>query len=276
MPLEITARTSLCLIIGDPVSHSLSPAMHNAAYAHLGIQFVMGAAHVTPEGLVDAIKGVRALGIRGLAVTMPHKVSIMPLLDAVVPTAQAIGAVNTVVVENGVLTGFNTDWLGILRPLEQRTPLKGKAVALLGAGGAAQAALHACQSQGASVTIFNRTIEKAKTIAERFGCAVLPLTDVMELGAFDIIINTTSVGMDPNRNQSPIPQSAICKHHIVFETIYSPARTQLIQMSEAVGAQTITGLEMFLEQGAAQFQLHTGVKAPRAEMEKILKAALGR
>jgi len=218
---------------------------------------------------------VRALGIRGLAVTMPHKVSIMPLLDAVVPTAQAIGAVNTVVVENGVLTGFNTDWLGILRPLEQRTPLKGKAVALLGAGGAAQAALHACQSQGASVTIFNRTIEKAKTIAERFGCAVLPLTDVMELGAFDIIINTTSVGMDPNRNQSPIPQSAICKHHIVFETIYSPVKTKLLQLSEDVGAQTITGLEMFLEQGVAQFQLHTGVKAPREEMEKILRASLG-
>lgn len=276
MPLEITARSFLCLIIGDPVSHSLSPAMHNAAYAHAGIDFVMGAAHVTAEGLVEAIKGVRALGIRGLAVTMPHKVAIMPLLDAVDPTAQAIGAVNTVVLENGVLTGFNTDWLGILRPLEQRTTLRGKAVALLGAGGAAQAALHACQSQGASVTIFNRTVEKAQMIAERFGCAVQPLTDATGLSTFDVIINTTAVGMDPNRNQSPIPQSAIRKHHIVFETIYSPAKTKLIQMSEDVGSQTITGLEMFLEQGVAQFQLHTGVKPPREEMEKILKAALGR
>jgi shikimate dehydrogenase len=274
MPLEVTARSSLCLIIGDPVSHSLSPAMHNAAYAHAGIPFVMSAAHVTTESLADAIRGVRALGIRGLAVTMPHKVAIIPMLDAVVPTAQAIGAVNTVVLENGVLTGFNTDWLGILRPLEQRTVLRGKRVALLGAGGAAQAALHACTSQGATVTIFNRTVERAQPIAERFGCTVLPLADAVDLANFDVIINTTAVGMDPNRDQSPIPESAICKHHIIFETIYAPARTKLIQLGEQVGAQTITGLEMFLEQGVAQFQLHTGVKAPREEMEKILRSSL--
>jgi shikimate dehydrogenase len=248
--------------------------MHNAAYAVAGIPFIMGAAHVTGESLADAIRGVRALGIRGLAVTMPHKVAIIPMLDAVVPTAQAIGAVNTVVLENGVLTGFNTDWLGILRPLEQRTILRGKRVALLGAGGAAQAALHACTSQGATVTIFNRTVEKAQPIAERFGCAVLPLADAVDLANFDVIINTTAVGMDPNRDQSPIPQSAICKHHIIFETIYSPAKTKLVQLGEQVGAQTITGLEMFLEQGVAQFQLHTGVKASREEMEKILRSSL--
>ncbi len=275
MPLNITAHSSLCLIIGDPVSHSLSPAMHNAAYASAGLNFVMAAAHVKAEGLQDALKGVKSLGIRGLAVTMPHKVTIMPLLDTLVPTAQAIGAVNTVVMENGILTGFNTDWLGILRPLEQRTPVKGKTVALLGAGGAAQAALYACTSQGAQVTLFNRTVEKALAIAERFGSKVLPLNEATDLSHFDIIINTTSVGMSPNTNQSPIPQSAIRKHHIVFETIYSPAKTKLIQWSEEIGARTITGFEMFLEQGAAQFQLHTGVKAPREEMEKILRSSLG-
>jgi len=275
MPLDINARSSLCLIIGDPVSHSLSPAMHNAAYASEGVNFVMAAAHVNAEGLVDALKGARALRIRGLSVTMPHKVAIMPLLDVVVPTAQAIGAVNTVVMEDGILTGFNTDWLGILRPLEQRTIVRGKSVALLGAGGAAQAALYACTSQGAQVTVFNRTVEKAVPIAERFGCKVLPLDEASDLSHFDVIVNTTAVGMAPNISHSPIPQSAIQKHHIVFETIYSPAKTKLVQWSEEIGAQTITGLEMFLEQGAAQFQLHTGVKAPRELMEKILRSSLG-
>ena len=273
--LDITARSSLCLIIGDPVSHSLSPSMHNAAYVSAGLPFVMAGAHVRAEGLPDALRGMRALGIRGFAVTMPHKVAILPLLDVVDPIAQTIGAVNTVVNDNGVLTGFNTDWLGILRPLERTIDLKARTVALLGAGGAAQAALYACTSEGASVTIFNRSVEKASAIAEKFGCAVRSLDAATDLSTFDIIINTTSVGMSPNLDQSPISESAIRKHHIIFETIYAPNVTTLLKVSQIVGAQTITGLEMFLEQGVAQFQLHTGVKAPRNEMEKILRNALG-
>jgi shikimate dehydrogenase len=249
--------------------------MHNAAYARAGLPFVMAGAHVRAEELADALKGARALGIRGLAVTMPHKVSIMPLLDAVDPVAHAIGAVNTVVNNNGVLTGCNTDWLGILRPLEQRISLKDRSVAILGAGGAAQAAVYACIEQGASVTVFNRSIEKAAMMSEKFGCKVSPLDAISSLSPFDAIINTTSVGMAPDLEDCPIPESAIEKHHIVFETIYAPRVTKLLRVSQNVGAQTITGLEMFLEQGIAQFQLHTGVKAPRDEMEKILRTALG-
>ena len=275
MNLEITARSALCLIIGDPVSHSLSPAMHNAGYARAQLPFVMAGAHVRADDLAEAVKGIRALGVKGLAVTMPHKVAIMPLLDAVDPVAQAIGAVNTVVNHDGVLTGFNTDWLGILRPLEQKISLKDRSVAILGAGGAAQAAIYACTERGAAVTIFNRTPEKAAVISERFGCKISPLDKAHSLSEFDIIINTTSVGMAPDLDQSPIPETAIHKHHIVFETIYAPRITKLIQSSQTVGAQTITGLDMFLEQGLAQFQLHTGVKAPREEMEKILRNALG-
>ena len=275
MQLEISARSSLCLIIGDPVSHSLSPAMHNAAYAAGRLPFVMTGAHVRAEGLTDAIKGMRALGIRGLAVTMPHKVAIMELLDAVDPIAATIGAVNTVVNENGKLTGYNTDWLGILRPLERRTSLKGKRVALLGAGGAAQAALYACSTQGASVAIFNRSLDKAESIATRFGASVHSLENTEELSAFDVIINTTSVGMAPDIDASPIPQSALSRNQIIFETIYAPITTTLLTMSERVGATTISGDEMFLEQGVAQFQLHTGVKAPREEMEKIVRSSLG-
>ena len=275
MPLEISARSSLCTVIGDPVAHSLSPAMHNAAYAAARLPFVMAGAHVRAEGLPDAIKGMRALGIRGLAVTMPHKVAIMELLDEVDPVAATIGAVNTVVNESGKLTGYNTDWLGILRPLEQRTSLKGKKVALLGAGGAAQAALYACSTEGATVTIFNRSIDKAESIAERFGASVRSLEKTEELSAFDIIINTTSVGMSPDVDASPVPESALAKDQIVFETIYAPITTKLLRISERIGANTIPGLDMFLEQGAAQFHLHTGVKAPREEMEKILRNSLG-
>ncbi len=275
MQLEISARSSLCLVIGDPVSHSLSPAMHNAAYAAVRLPFVMAGSQVRSEGLADAIKGMRALGIRGLAVTMPHKVAIMELLDEVDPIAAAIGAVNTVVNENGKLTGYNTDWLGILRPLEQRTSLKGKRVALLGAGGAAQAALYACSTKGASVAIFNRSVDKAESIAARFNASVRPLENSDELSSFDIIINTTSVGMAPDVEISPVPESALTQDQIVFETIYAPVTTKLLRMSDRVGAKTIPGLDMFLEQGTAQFHLHTGVKAPKEEMEKILRNSLG-
>jgi shikimate dehydrogenase len=249
--------------------------MHNAAYAAARLPFVMAGAHVRAEGLPDAIKGMRALGIRGLAVTMPHKVAIMDLLDEVDPVAATIGAVNTVVNESGKLTGYNTDWLGILRPLEERTSLEGKKVALLGAGGAAQAALYACSTKGASVTIFNRSIDKAEAIAERFAANVLSIKKTEELSAFDIIINTTSVGMAPDAEASPVPESALAKDQIVFETIYAPITTKLLQMSERIGAKTIPGLDMFLEQGVEQFHLHTGVKAPRDEMEKILRNSLG-
>jgi shikimate dehydrogenase len=235
----------------------------------------MCSAHVRAEALADAVKGMRALGVRGLAVTMPHKVAIMELLDEVDPIAATIGAVNTVVNSNGRLMGYNTDWLGILRPLEQRTSLKGRKVALLGAGGAAQAALYACTREGASVTIFNRSIERAESLADRFGASILPLEKADELSLFDIVINTTSVGMAPDIDRSPVPASALTRDQVVFETIYAPATTKLLSMSARIGASTIPGLDMFLEQGAAQFHLHTGVKAPREEMEKILRNSLG-
>lgn len=274
--ITVSAKSSLCLIIGDPVSHSLSPAMHNAAYAAVDIPFVMAAGHVKAENLKDAIRGMSALNIKGLAVTMPHKVSIVELLDEVDPVAQKIGAVNTVINKDGHLIGHNTDWLGILRPLERETSLQGKSVAILGAGGAAQAAIYACMSAGATVTIFNRSVEKAKALTAAFGPPVLPLDDARDLSAYDIIINTTSVGMGASHGESPIPGSSITKRHIVFETIYAPATTKLLELSQAVGARTIPGSAMFLEQGIAQFELHTGVKAPKAEMERILRASLER
>lgn len=265
---------SLCLIIGDPVAHSLSPRMHNAAYRKMNIQYVMGAARVTEESLREAIAGVRALNIRGLACTMPHKVSICALLDELDPVAAAIGAVNTVVQENGKLIGFNTDWLGILRPLESKINVRDKRVAVLGAGGAALAAVYACVTAGAVVTIFNRTVSNALSLAKRFGVEVAPLHDSCELARFDIIINTTSVGMSPNVAQSPLTESQIHSHQVIFETIYYPHETQLLRYANTKGATILRGLDMFLEQGVAQFELHTGVKAPRETMRNEISSAL--
>lgn len=270
--LKVTAKSSVCLVIGDPISHSLSPSMHNAAYAALGLPFIMAAAHVRPAELTEAVRGMRALNIRGLAVTMPHKVSILPLLDAVDPLAQRVGAINTVVNESSRLKGFNTDVAGIVEPLERREPLAGKRVAVLGAGGAAQAAAHGCGSRGASVTIFNRTIEKARALADSCGGSASILGASPDMSQFNIIINATSLGMGEQAAESPLPESSIEPHHTIFETIYHPRSTQLVKIAEQRGATVIRGLEMFLEQGLAQFEIHTGVKGPREAMERVLKS----
>jgi shikimate dehydrogenase len=272
--LEVQGSTSLCLVIGDPIAHSLSPRMHNAAYHAAGVSYVMAAARVAEADLPAAISGVRALNIKGLAVTMPHKVALVSLVDELEPTAKAIGAINTIVNQNGTLMGYNTDWLGILRPLEQRTSLHNKKVALLGAGGAAQAALYACTSHGAAVTIFNRTVSKAQALGAAWKVPVLPLDTTQRFDQFDIIINTTAVGMGPLASELPIEAHQLSKHQIVFETIYHPFETKLIKAAQERGASCIHGLDMFLEQGAAPFELHTGVKAPRAVMKSILQNAL--
>lgn len=272
--LEVSGSTAVCLVIGDPIAHSLSPRLHNAAYHATGVSYVMAAARVQAPDLAIAIQGVRALGIKGLACTMPHKVALTTLVDTLDPVARAIGAVNTVVNNEGALTGYNTDWLGILRPLEQRVELRGKRVALLGAGGAAQAAVYACIRNGAEVTIFNRSVERAQEIAGLHNCAALPLTEEKDFSSFEIIINTTSVGMGPLAEQSPIPVEQLAAGQIVFETIYHPFETALLRGARERGVACIHGLDMFLEQGAAQFELHTGVKAPRGIMKSILENSL--
>ena len=198
----------------------------------------------------------------------------MSLVDELDPIARTIDALNTVVNRDGKLVGYNTDWLGILRPLEQRTSLQNKKVALLGAGGAAQAALYGCSSHGAEVTIFNRTVSKARDMGAAYNVPILPLDSTQRFDRFDIIINTTSVGMGALATQSPIDAHQISKHQIVFETIYYPFETALLKTAQERGATCIHGLEMFLEQGAAQFELHTGVKAPRAVMKTILQNSL--
>lgn len=278
--MNISGKTKLCMIIGDPVEHSLSPAMHNAAYEALGIddQFVFVASHVDIKKIEIVVNAVRVIGIRGLTCTIPHKIEVMKYLDWIDPVAEKIGAVNTVVNDDGVLKGYNTDWLGTVIPLQQLLKVErlgGRNIALIGAGGAARAMAYGVIERGADLTIFNRSIEKAQELAQDLGphVDVKPMTALVEtdsLGDFDIILNATSLGMGEHIEETPIPKSHIQKKHVVFDAVYAPRETRLLREAAEQGAQTIQGLEMLLHQGAAQFELYTGKKAPVEIMRECL------
>lgn len=268
--MKITAKTNICMIIGDPVEHSLSPQMHNAGYDALGIdsEFVYTAARVSSENLQKAIEGIRAMNIHGVTCTIPHKIAVMEYLDSIDEHAQKIGAVNTILNDHGKLRGYNTDYIGVIKPLENITEIKNKHVAILGAGGFSHAAIYAMLLKEAHVTVFNRTLEKAKELAERFGCQYASLNDIQKIENMDIIINGTSVGMETN--QSPLDKNVIHKEHIVFDAVYAPYETQLLKDAQEKGTKTIHGTEILLHQGFAQFELFTGHKAPEEVMRKVV------
>jgi shikimate dehydrogenase len=272
--MNITAKTKICMVIGDPVNHSLSPQMHNSAYAALGIdnQFIFLAAQVNSKDTGRALEAVKTLGIRGLSCTIPHKTEVMKYLDPenIDDVAKKIGAVNTIVNENGNLKGYNTDWLGILTPLEKITTLDGKKIAILGAGGAARAVFYAVKTKGAKVTIYNRTFEKAQTLADHFGGEARTMEEIAEIQNADIIINATTSGMQPTVNETLVPKKFITNKHIVFDVVYNPFETKLLLDAKEKGATIIHGLEMLLYQGTAQFELFTGQNAP----EEIMRNAL--
>jgi len=275
--MSISAKTKLCLVIGDPIRHSLGPQMHNAAFKELDIddEYVYIACNVSPDSLGDFIGGVRAMGIRGVSCTIPHKTAVMKYLDSVDPVAEAIGAVNTIVNDGGVLTGYNTDWLGVVIPLEQLGPLKDKKVALLGAGGAARAIAYGLTERGARLTIYNRTLEKARELAEEFKADASSLNALEAIKGMNIIVNASSVGLHPNSNATPIGRQLITNRQIVFDIVYAPYETRLLREAKQQGAQVIHGTEMLLQQGMAQFKLFTGHDAPEDTMRRALRQALG-
>jgi len=268
--MNITARTKICMVIGDPIEHSLSPKMHNAGYNALSIddKYVYVASHVKVADIKHFIDGIRAMNIHGVSLTIPHKIAVMPYIDKIDEIAQKIGAVNTIINENGVLIGYNTDWLGILKPLEKLTTLKGKSAAVLGAGGAARAAVYTLSTKGVNISIFNRTFEKAQELANDFGAVAYRLDELEKIKKMDIIINTTSVGLK-NTNESLVPMEYIEKHQIVFDAVYGN-ETQLVKYAKNKHAETITGVEMLLYQGTEQFTLFTGYEAPVVEMRTAL------
>ena len=270
--MSINGKTVLYGIIGNPVTHSLSPAMHNAALtakADNGVYLPFPA----PD-LEAAVIGIRGLGIQGASVTIPHKEKVMPLLDEVDPVASRIGAVNTIVRNNGKLVGMNTDWLGATRALEEESNVQGAQVVLLGAGGSARAIGFGLLEKDASLVLCSRTESRGRSLADELGCSWLSLTEAGNLSG-DILINATSVGMQPDIEETPVPGLPLSRFQVVMDIVYAPMKTRLLQEAESSGCAVINGLEMLLYQGVAQFELWTGKPAPVSVMRGALREALG-
>lgn len=264
---NLSRATSVVGIIGKPVSHSASPAMHNAAFQALGLDWVY-----LPIEVDDPVQFFRRMvkpasreidwNLRGLSVTLPHKTSIIDSLDVIDITAQKIGAVNTVVIEDGQLKGYNTDAHGAIEPLTKVCQLESESCAVLGAGGAARAVVYGLIEQGAHVTIFARDTKKAETLSESFNVPVLPI-DELESSEAQIVINTTPVGMrGHSENKKPVLRSSLAGRRIAYDLVYNPLDTQFLKEARAEGCQTISGIDMLVSQAALQFQLWTGQRPP--------------
>ncbi|HEU4429474.1 MAG TPA: shikimate dehydrogenase [Myxococcota bacterium] len=251
----VTASTALCGILLHPAGHTRSPAMHNAAYAALGIDAVYLAFDVTPGELAAAIAGARALNVRQLAISIPHKEAVMAHLDRVDETARAIGAVNTVTRVGNALVGSNTDWLGVARALERETKLAGKTAVVLGAGGTARAALYALREHGARTIVLNRTPGKAEALARELGALRAGAPAELAEIPHDLLVNTTSVGL--RADASPVAAEALRSDSVVLDAVYDPVETRLLRDARARGARTVSGKWMLIEQAREQLRLWT-------------------
>jgi len=280
--MKVTGKSSVYGIFGYPVKHSLSPLMQNAAFKKLGVDAVYVPFEVSPESLKEAVEGVRALGIKGLNVTVPHKERIVKFLDYLSEDAELLGAVNTVKNEDGELTGYNTDAEGFLRSLiEEGVELEGKRALMFGAGGAARAVGYALLKGGVKfLNIVNRNFSRAKEVGELLGkrgnVLVYPLkesTVEVLLKDVDIIVNTTSVGMKPEDpylfDYSKIPEGIT-----VVDIIYNPPETPLLRAARERGCKTVNGLGMLIHQGAVAFEIWTGREAPVDVMREVLEREL--
>ena len=263
----IDAKTRLIALIGHPVAHSLSPAMHNAAFRQLGLNFVYLAFDV--KNLKLAVDAMRQLDFRGYSVTIPFKEKIIKHLDRTDALAAKIMAVNTVVNENNLLVGYNTDAPAAINALKTKTELNGKKVALIGAGGAGRAIAFALQQEKALVTISDIDFLKAKSLAAAIGCSCAQIEKLNSLD-FDILVNATPVGMSPKANAMPVEKTLLKKDLLVFDIVYNPLETMLLREAKKAGCQTIAGIEMFLAQGAEQFRLWTGKEAPLELMREVV------
>lgn len=283
--MDITGKTKIIGIFGDPVAHTLSPVVQNAAFGSLGLDFVYMPFHVRPARLKEAVEGVRAFHMAGVNITIPHKIKVMGYLDTVEAHARAIGAVNTVVNIDGRLIGHNTDGAGFLKSLMEETGFtpRGARVLVVGAGGAARAVLYSILSeQPASVVVLNRTPERATALVKEFG-ARFPQTNLksgvlahMEkyAASVDLVVNATSLGMEGNPELG-FPVDALPSGAIVSDIVYSPLETGLLKSARARGLAVHNGLSMLIGQGAIGFELWTGHEAPVEVMKAAALKALG-
>ncbi|MGF2617167.1 shikimate dehydrogenase [Rossellomorea vietnamensis] len=270
-------------VIGNPIAHSMSPLMHNDAFRENGVDGHYQPFLVQSDELEEAVRGLKVLGVKGFNVTIPHKQAIIPLLDEVDPLAKAIGAVNTVVRREGRFIGYNTDGPGFLRSLKESCPfsLESKKVLLIGAGGAARAIFYSLAASGMqNIDICNRTTGRGEDIIKEcpFECSASSLSlyqAEQTLENYDIIVQTTSVGMYPEVNAMPVKVEKIKKGAFVSDIIYNPLRTKLIRRFRELGGQGDNGIGMFVHQGALAFELWTGVKPDSNRMKNVVQQHLG-
>jgi len=283
--LLVTGKTRVYGIVGDPVEHSLSPVMHNAAFRELGIDSVYVPFRVLSRFLEDAVRGLRSQGVLGFNVTVPHKVKILKYLQKLDPLARRIGAVNTVQNVDGKLVGYNTDATGAVKALEQNgVRLRDSAVTILGAGGAARAIAFALAEISPRIAVLNRTPEKASRLMQevkhktRRSIEVGQLTRgnlAKALSATDVLVNATSVGMERGSDRLPIDKVDLRRNLTVFDIVYAKWETDLLREARLTGCKTIGGIEMLLRQGAAAFEIWTGREAPLNTMREALARAIG-
>ncbi len=283
--MKIDTETQLCAVIGNPVAHSLSPAMHNAAFEAAALNYVYVAFGV--DDLAGCIAGMRALpSFRGMSVTIPHKVAIMEFLDEVDVMAQHVGCVNTVTNQDGRLVGSITDGLGTLRAFEEAgVSLEGKRILFAGSGGAVRAVAFAMAEQAApaQITILGRTPARLEELITHLGGnSDVPIAsgylagDIEEaMDAHDVVVHGTPLGMHGHgEGETCIPRECLRPDHVIFDMVYRPLKTRLIQDAEAAGCKTILGLEMLVNQAVLQFETWTGAEAPRDVMREVLLSAL--
>jgi len=268
----VDAATQVYGVVGDPVAHSMSPVMMNAAFRRETVNAVYLGLHA--KTMKDLLACVPDIPIRGLSVTMPYKQDIVAALSNSDALTKQIGASNTVVrSQDAKLYGFNTDVAGVVVPLEQRLTLQGAKILVVGAGGVARAAAFGLKNKGAEVFIVNRTAEKGQALAKQTKAKYVKRADVAKM-SFDVIINATPLGMGANR-QSPLEEKEL-NTKFLFDLVYVPAETKLVKMARAKNIQVIPGLEMFVQQGARQFEIWSGKPAPIAEMSFVVTKALER
>lgn len=286
---QVTDKTRILGVFGDPIGHSLSPAIQNAAFETLDIDMLYLPFHITPDGLAQAVSDIRTREMPGVNITIPHKVEVMSHLDIITEEASAIGAVNTVTNNNGILSGYNTDGRGYLRSLSEEAGFscKGKHVVVIGAGGAARGILYAILKEGpASVTVTNRTAERGEKLAAEFqrfrgeaGLTTVPFEkDTLKprITKADLIVNTTSLGMSGKvaMNTMVLSLETLKPDAVVSDIVYKPYNTVLLRNAKEAGVRVHHGLGMLIFQGALGFELWTGKEAPIEIMRKAALAAL--
>ncbi len=278
--MKINSETSLYCIFGNPVKHSLSPVIHNSAFRELGINAVYLA--FEPETIEEAIRSVRSLNIKGASITIPFKVEVMKYIDHVDPLAGQIGSVNTIHNVSGRLTGYNTDGQGALNSLlKKNIGINNSNILIIGNGGSARAVAFTLLQNKASVFICGRNHERIKALAKDLKVfydnadnILLDKLDKRFMSKIDILINTTPLGMTPRINSCPIDENLITDRHTVFDIVYSPEKTKLLNIAEKKGCVIIKGIEMLINQGIMQFEIWTNRKAPEEIIYRSIKKIL--